>query len=118
MNGLNCSDNIISRLFSFTFLLSLDLYPICFLLPVLSQLFASSFILPSPLHMMGAGLSQLLSYKPLHPMISQKGVVAIRTALKAALCEDALDKVARGQLEGRTETLPLCISQISLAVHV
>lgn len=69
--------------------------------------------------MMGAGLSQLLSYKPLHPMISQKlGVVAIRTALKTALSEDALNKIAHGQLEWQTETLPLCISQISLAVHV
>ena len=35
-----------------------------------------------------------------------------------ALRDAALDKVAHGQLEGRTETLPLCISQISLAVHV
>lgn len=63
MNGFNCSDSITSHLFSFTFLLSLDLNPIYFLLPVLSQLFASSFILPSPLHMMGTGLSQLLSYE-------------------------------------------------------
>lgn len=43
---------------------------------------ASSFILPSPLHMMGAGLSQLLSLISLYIPWSQKGVVSIRTAPK------------------------------------
>ena len=51
-------------------------------------------------------------------MISQKDVVVIRPALKMALSDAALDKVAHGHLEGRTETLPLGIGQISLAVHV